>query len=112
MSGAYFYWPNTPSSRQQRQICHFYFCLISGIGSTSSEECCAFVMLSGSPIGQPAMFTFSYDGLSYILANMSQYNCYKSNIPPYRHPVMPCKLTASHIVDSCASISTVSLEHM
>ena len=37
-----------------------------------------------------------------------------TNIPPYRNPVIQCKLTLSHIVDSypCASISTVSRERI
>lgn len=67
-------------------------------------------MLSGSAIGQLVMFTFSYDGFSFILKNMSQYNCKNS----YEHSavsksLMPCKLTVSHTVGSypCASISTL-----
>jgi len=74
MSGACFYSPNTPSWRQQRQICYFFFCLISGIGSKSSREYRACVMLNGSPIAQLVMFTFWHDGFLFILTNMSQYN--------------------------------------
>lgn len=66
MSGAYLYSPSTPSSRQQGQICNFYFSLISGIGSNPSKEWRVFVMLSDGRIGQLLMFTFSYDEFPLI----------------------------------------------